>query len=38
MLPFALRWITKEWEEKEAKEVTRYFSKEKSSPSLSSVN
>jgi methionine aminopeptidase, type II (EC 3.4.11.18) len=29
MLPFALRWITKEWEEKEARELLENISKEK---------
>lgn len=29
MLPFALRWITKEWEEKEAKELLNFLVKKK---------
>ena len=29
MLPFALRWITKEWDEKEARESLEYLIKKK---------
>jgi methionyl aminopeptidase len=29
MLPFALRWITKEWEEKEARELLEILVKKK---------
>ncbi len=29
MLPFALRWITKQWEEKEARELLDYLIKKK---------
>ena len=38
MLPFALRWLTKEWEEKQARELLDILSKEKSSSSISSTN
>ena len=38
MLPFALRWITKEWEEKEARDLLDILIKKKAVTSLSSTN
>ena len=38
MLPFALRWLTKEWEEKKARRTIRFSCKEKGSAGISSVN
>ena len=38
MLPFALRWLTKEWEEKEARELLNFLIKKESSSSISCIN
>ncbi len=38
MLPFALRWITKEWEEKEARELLEILVKKKAVQSYTNIN
>ena len=38
LLPFALRWLLDEWEEKDARRILEVLIKKKSSPCISSIS